>query len=92
MSTTSVTRRRPPVVGWHLVGQALVREFTFRDFDHAEMHPFRRLDAKPPKHLLRPWILFQIDAVVRHTVADRKVAQPVRVRRVARAADSKASA
>ena len=53
MSATSVTRRRPPVAGWRLVGQSLVREFAFRDFDQA-MAFVERIAIAAEDHLRRP--------------------------------------
>ena len=53
MSTTSVTRRRPPAAGWRLVGQALVREFAFRDFDHG-LAFVERIASGAEDHLRRP--------------------------------------
>lgn len=35
MSATSATRRQPAAAGWRLVGQRLVRELSFRDFEQA---------------------------------------------------------
>jgi pterin-4a-carbinolamine dehydratase len=35
VSATSATRRQPAVAGWRLVGQSLLRELSFRDFEQA---------------------------------------------------------
>ncbi len=35
MPATPATRRQPAAAGWRLVGQRLVRELSFRDFEQA---------------------------------------------------------
>jgi 4a-hydroxytetrahydrobiopterin dehydratase len=53
MAIAIAERRRPAIAGWRRVGETLVRDFSFRDFDRAITF-VERIAAAAEDHLRRP--------------------------------------
>jgi 4a-hydroxytetrahydrobiopterin dehydratase len=53
MNAAVAARRQPGVPGWRRAGESLVRELSFRDFDHAIAF-LERLAESAEDHLRRP--------------------------------------